>query len=279
MIYIHVLIIRVVDQEKREHKEDNSELFKNPARNKDQWAYHEKFRGWADWLGTDNTSPSYIKFRSFEESLKFVRSLGIKNRAEWIEYCRSGEKPPDIPAIPHRIYNEVWKGWGNWLGTHLPKQKLTLTINKDVIERAKKVGLNISELTERTLDVLTYDLKNTEPPTRVQIASAYSSLFNYTKSLLKKYNITIVVGSKDTHSPSDSLLLLDGEKGLLVVEKGDNEIRNPIHVSDAVNFLFKPTVILENLLLEIIECEEKNEEKMTELQFAIRFLKALINGK
>jgi len=181
-------------------------------------------------------------------------------------------------------------GWGDWLGTeyvgygdllrnHLPKQKLTLTINRDVIERAKKVGLNISELTEGTLDLLTYDLKNIDRPTAMQIASAYNSLFNYAKHLLKKYDTNIIVGSKNNDRPFDSLLLLDGEKGLRVIERGNKEVRRSINVSDAVKFLFKPTNILENLLLAITECEEKNEERMIELQFAIRFLKALTNEK
>jgi hypothetical protein len=33
-------------------------------------------------------------------------------------YCRSGKKPPDIPANPSGVYAKVgWAGFGDWLGT------------------------------------------------------------------------------------------------------------------------------------------------------------------
>ena len=69
-----------------------------------------KERGWigyADWLG-NNKPIRQTKFRSYKEAREFVRSLGIKNRDEWNEYCKSGKKPDDIPATPWNTYKE-WK--------------------------------------------------------------------------------------------------------------------------------------------------------------------------
>ena len=72
--------------------------------------------GWAgfrDWLGVQQTT-----YRPFEEARAFVRGLGLKSSNEWGNYCKSGEKPTDIPAGPLAVYrNSGWLGMGDWLGT------------------------------------------------------------------------------------------------------------------------------------------------------------------
>jgi len=57
-------------------------------------------------------------WRPFEEARKFARSLKLKNQGEWVEYCKSDERPSDIPTNPHAAYkNDGWKSLGDWLGT------------------------------------------------------------------------------------------------------------------------------------------------------------------
>ncbi len=47
-----------------------------------------------------------------------MRSLGLQSQAEWNEYCKSGNKPADIPSNPNQTYGEAgWAGLGDWLGT------------------------------------------------------------------------------------------------------------------------------------------------------------------
>jgi hypothetical protein len=70
----------------------------NPER-----TYKNEFKGMGDWLGNGNTRD----WRSFESAREFVRSLGIKNHKEWKEYCKSGNKPDDIPSNPWDVY----EGW------------------------------------------------------------------------------------------------------------------------------------------------------------------------
>jgi hypothetical protein len=37
---------------------------------------------------------------------------------EWRQYCKSGERPDDIPSNPNSAYKDVgWAGWNDWLGT------------------------------------------------------------------------------------------------------------------------------------------------------------------
>jgi hypothetical protein len=56
-------------------------------------------------------------FRAFEEARNFARSLKLKNKAEWVAYCTSGDKPDNIPSRPDKAYkNQGWLGYGDWLG-------------------------------------------------------------------------------------------------------------------------------------------------------------------
>lgn len=57
------------------------------------------------------------EFRSFENARKFVRSLKLRSIEDWNEYCVSGTKPQDIPRHPNRVYENKWKGLGDFLGT------------------------------------------------------------------------------------------------------------------------------------------------------------------
>jgi Phage-integrase repeat unit len=60
--------------------------------------YKNEWKGFGDWLGTGTIAPFEMEFRPFEEARQYVHKLGIKNYIEWIDYCKSGNKPADIPA-------------------------------------------------------------------------------------------------------------------------------------------------------------------------------------
>jgi 3-mercaptopyruvate sulfurtransferase SseA len=69
----------------------------------------------SDWLGTDIHRRG--NWRSFEEARTFVQTLGLKSAEEWRTYCRSGEKPIDIPRAPWQVYADAgWVSFTNWLG-------------------------------------------------------------------------------------------------------------------------------------------------------------------
>jgi 5-methylcytosine-specific restriction endonuclease McrA len=80
--------------------------------------YKTQWQGVGDWLGTGTIAPQCRKFLPFEEAREYVRSLGIKGRKEWDIYCKSGEKPTNIPSDPScRIYSTQFEGYNDWLGT------------------------------------------------------------------------------------------------------------------------------------------------------------------
>ena len=64
--------------------------------------------GLGNWLGTGTPSSRNRKYRSFEDAKKFVHKLKLKSTTEWNEYCKSGNKPDDIPSAPWTVYKE-WK--------------------------------------------------------------------------------------------------------------------------------------------------------------------------
>ena len=57
-------------------------------------------------------------FRDFEDARKFVRKLRLSGRRQWVEYCKSGKKPKDMPNWPDAVYkNKGWTSWNDFFGT------------------------------------------------------------------------------------------------------------------------------------------------------------------
>jgi hypothetical protein len=80
--------------------------------------YKKEWKGVGDWLGTGNVALKNRKYRSFKDVREFVQKLGLKNYEEWRDYCKSGDKPDDIPSFPNQVYkNKGWKSVGDFLGT------------------------------------------------------------------------------------------------------------------------------------------------------------------
>ena len=77
-----------------------------------------KDRGWSgygDWLGTGTIAHRKREWAPFREARAFVRSLNLK--VAWRTYCKSNERPINIPTDPARIYKDQgWAGIRDWLG-------------------------------------------------------------------------------------------------------------------------------------------------------------------
>ena len=69
-----------------------------------------------DWLGTFTIKTADRVYRSFDDARFFVRGLQFKSSADWKVYCKSQQKPTDIPNAPWQVYEE-WTNWGDFLGT------------------------------------------------------------------------------------------------------------------------------------------------------------------
>jgi hypothetical protein len=105
------------------------------------------WNGMGDWLGTGRLANFDIKYRVFNEARDFVQKLGIKSNSEWINYCKNGNKPLDIPTKPHSTYlNKGWISLGDWLGTDRIASKYNVYLNYD---EAKKYVHSLNLKTQK----------------------------------------------------------------------------------------------------------------------------------
>jgi hypothetical protein len=99
--------------------------------------YGSDFKDYGDWLGTGNVAPTKRIFLPFAEARSYVRSLKLENQDDWFDYCRSGQKPADIPANPDRTYLAEFESYGDWLGNdNISTWKLTyrpFTVARDFV--------------------------------------------------------------------------------------------------------------------------------------------------
>jgi hypothetical protein len=81
--------------------------------------YKNDFKGVGDWLGTGSVASFNRQFLEFSKAREFVQTLGLSSQREWYAYCKSGEKPNNLPSTPQEVYKKqkTWKGWGDFLGT------------------------------------------------------------------------------------------------------------------------------------------------------------------
>ena len=90
----------------------------------------------------DNGSCRWLPF---EEARQWVRSLGLQNQKEWNQWCRSGQREPEIPTNPHVVYRDCgWNGYGDWLGTGRTTWRRTRTWRPFAEARALARDLGLS---------------------------------------------------------------------------------------------------------------------------------------
>jgi Helicase conserved C-terminal domain len=65
--------------------------------------YGAEFRtkgGWGGWLGTNTVATKKRKYRLYDDAIKFVHPLKLKNHVEWVAYC--GGERDDLPPQAFR---------------------------------------------------------------------------------------------------------------------------------------------------------------------------------
>jgi len=81
--------------------------------------YYKKY-GWIDfrdWLGSKTASIKGKNFVSFEDAKAFAHSLNLNEYRDWLKFCKSGNRPNNIPANPKKIYKDKgWISFSDWIG-------------------------------------------------------------------------------------------------------------------------------------------------------------------
>ena len=105
------------------------------------WDIYKEWNGSGDFLGTGFVAAKNRIYLSFTESRNFVSKLNLKNHKEWATYCKSGNKPANIPSSPINVYKKEYVDLGDWLGTDRlsTKTKKYLSFD-DAREFARQLG-------------------------------------------------------------------------------------------------------------------------------------------
>jgi hypothetical protein len=73
---------------------------------------------WNDWLGNGEGRVLAKDMLPFAAGRAYVRKLELRNRPEWREWSKSGQRPSNIPSLPSMTYrDDGWISWPDWLGS------------------------------------------------------------------------------------------------------------------------------------------------------------------
>jgi post-segregation antitoxin (ccd killing protein) len=173
------------------------------------------------------------------------------------------------------------------------EHNFTHGIDKNVIEKAKAAGLDISSITENLLKTMNYELKNDDDDnnnngnTRHDVARAYEALFREAWLLLSKYeqigSFDVKVGNwqYDWEKKTSTIICFNSYMGLAICyDVPGRPIQEPDisaeRVLEAINE-YGLEKILENLLVALTHAAETNKLIITEIKFASQVLNKLLN--
>jgi len=154
------------------------------------------------------------------------------------------------------------------------KQKLTLSVNKEVVEKAKAMGINISEITENVLKGFAFTptgLDNDE------FYRHYNELFQSMLPLMKNYNFPVTVASYPefddlgNHMWTVKTTLLP--TSIYYVDPYEREFSDIKNIE--IHEFHSPMKILETFLTKLTSGVEQRREQIKELEMAKRILQAI----
>ena len=151
------------------------------------------------------------------------------------------------------------------------KSKLTLSVDTETVDKAKKLGINISEITETVLK--TFTLSKDE--SRYDIQAGYEALFDAMMPLLKEYKTAMIVGASreffDDAAEELSLggygFFFEGDEALWSDE--EMEARRPL-----TEFL-PPETLLKNLIDALSSAKQMRQGRIRSLELARGIVEAI----
>ena len=144
------------------------------------------------------------------------------------------------------------------------KKKLTLSVDEEVIEKAKQLDLNISEITEGVLRGYAFKPDELE---KASLIEAYKSLFDSMKELLRDYMTSVVVGEYEANPSSLAITVeiqFDGKGRFWETEVEAYTTFEEVDLYD----LYSPNRILTNFVKALADASEKRKERIVELNVA-----------
>lgn len=151
------------------------------------------------------------------------------------------------------------------------KKNLMLTVDENTIEKAKKLRLNISDITERVLKAYTFE---PEDPDREMVYAKYAELMKTMDPMIEKYRFNVVVGDY-VDKQADGSEIVD-----LVLYCGNGR-----YLSDAwgesiggikdIENLYPPKTILSKFLEALADAKESRKEEVSRIEFVRKVIEAV----
>ena len=173
------------------------------------------------------------------------------------------------------------------------KQQLNLTVNSDVVKRARDLKINISEITEKVLRAFTTSSKTGD---KEKLYQMYQELFNLMLPLLKKFQVKTPVAREAVYEPDEDLEpegldpygdpifpapeVIDVFTTYLgydrrLVHDGFGEVKiKTINIQD----FLRPQDIIDELLVSIQEGVDYRKEQFKEIEMAKTIIDAITKG-
>jgi hypothetical protein len=101
------------------------------------------WKGYSDFLGSQNSSFNSKTFREFSSARKYCRALGLTSSGQWLDYCKEKidgllAKPDDIPSNIARQYTDKgFDGMNDFLNTAYHR-KIARTEANRTFDEAKR---------------------------------------------------------------------------------------------------------------------------------------------
>lgn len=154
------------------------------------------------------------------------------------------------------------------------KKKLTLSVDEKVVEKAKSLGINLSDVTEAVLRGFAFAPDQTENDAMYE---KYKELCDSMLPLLKEYNTSVTIAEDPVYDKdgdymqSDEVSLLsDGTFWSYLFDTSFTDIKKI-----SVRGFLEPKQILSNFITAIASSKEKRKEQLEELEMAKRIIYAL----
>jgi hypothetical protein len=158
----------------------------------------------------------------------------------------------------------------------MPKEKVTFTIDANVIEKARELNVNLSQITETVLRSFAYRAK---PASKKQVYAGYRLLFELLTPLLMEYDCDLVVGTILAPPNEDPILSItivltpDGTLQEIDYEGLTSPIKNLESIS--TRHLLSPLDILKKLVDTLYDASQEQERILEELELAKRIILAI----
>ena len=153
------------------------------------------------------------------------------------------------------------------------KSKLTLTVDAATVEKAKRLGINISELTEKVLRGFVFDPKDESKPA---LMNHYKAMFDAMVPLLKEYETSVRIAAShvdDGKYAWDETIYLEPDGRFWA---DPEEVTVDFDQLKKGTAFLDPNVILQNFIDSIEKGKTRRRERLESLAVARRLIEAIV---